>query len=230
METEMKIAVLGTGMVGQTIAVRLSSLGHDVHMGTRDPAETAGRREPGPWGQPSFADWLEAHPEITLESFEAAAHHGEIVLNCTAGGKSLEALRAAGADKLAGKVIVDIANPLDSSRGMPPVLSVSNTDSLGEQIQRAFPAARVVKTLNTMNCNIMVDPSRIPGVHHVFLSGNDAEAKRQVRALLESFGWQHIIDLGDITTARGPEQVLPLWIRLWGVLGNADFNFAVVHG
>jgi predicted dinucleotide-binding enzyme len=150
------------------------------------------------------------------------------VFNCTAGQASLEALRLAGAENLDGKTLVDVSNPLDFSRGMPPTLTVSNTDSLGEQIQRAFPRARVVKTLNTMNNAVMVNPALVPGEHDVFVSGNDRAAKDQVMALLcDGFGWQSIIDLGDITTARGVEMVLPLWVSLMGVKQTGTFNFHV---
>lgn len=212
----MHHAVLGTGMVGKAIATRLLSLGDTVTMGSRTAdnaaaaawaAETGGR-------QGTFAD---------------AAAAGEIVWNCTSGGASLEALAQAGADHLAGKVLVDLANPLDFSQGFPPVLSVQGRDSLGEQIQRAFPAARVVKTLNTMNCLLMVDPTRVAGDTDVFVSGNDAAAKATVVGLLQRFGWKAPIDLGDITTARGTESWLPLWVRLYGALGTPDFNLKLVR-
>jgi 8-hydroxy-5-deazaflavin:NADPH oxidoreductase len=154
------------------------------------------------------------------------------VFNCTAGVASLEALRMAGAEALAGKILVDIANPLDFSGGMPPKLSVCNDDSLGEQIQAAFPATKVVKTLNTVNAHLMVEPASLPGDHVMFVSGNDVEAKRMVEQtiLREWFGWRSVIDLGDITTARGTEMYLPLWVRLWGALGTANYNIALVRG
>ena len=147
------------------------------------------------------------------------------------GTASIDALGAVGADRLGGKVVVDVSNPLDFSNGMPPSLWVCNTDSLGEQIQRAFPDALVVKTLNTMNCEVMVDPSRVPGDHDVFVSGNDGGAKDQVKQLLGSFGWSddRIIDLGDITTSRGPEMYLPLWLELYGALGTGTLNIKVVR-
>src|SRR3990167_5831615 len=192
----MKIAVLGTGMVGQAIGSRLAELGHEVRMGSR----TAGNAK--------AVEWAKQAQGASEGTFADTASFGEIVFNCTSGSASLDALAAAGADNLAGKVLVDVANPLDFSQGMPPTLSVCNTDSLGEQIQRAFPEARVVKALNTMNCNIMVNPALVGnGEHHTFLSGNDAEAKQQVKALLQSFGWQEacVLDLGDISTARGTE-------------------------
>jgi hypothetical protein len=163
-------------------------------------------------------------------TFADAAAFGELNFNCTSGGASLEALRAAGAENLAGKILVDVANALDRSRGMPPTLSVANTNSLGEQIQSAFPEAKVVKTLNTMNCEVLVEPSKVPREHDAFVCGNDQGAKAQVAGLLESFGWppERIIDIGDIT-ARGPELYVPLWPRLWGVVGGPHFNIKVVR-
>jgi predicted dinucleotide-binding enzyme len=154
----------------------------------------------------------------------------ELVVNATNGGGSLEALAAAGTANLAGKVLMDVSNALDFSRGRPPLLNPVNTDSLGEQIQRAFPQARVVKTLNTMNAGIMVDPGRLAGGDHsVFVSGDDADAKQTVTGILETLGHRDVIDLGDITTARGAEMMMPVWLRLYGVLGTLDFNFKIVR-
>ncbi|MEV6327852.1 NAD(P)-binding domain-containing protein [Streptomyces sp. NPDC051909] len=225
----MRYAVLGTGIVGRTIAAKLASLGHQVTIGTRDPKATLARTEPDGYGNQPFGEWLALHDQIRLEAIADAAAWGETVVNTTAGGGSLQALEAAGAANLADKVLIDIANPLDFSQGMPPSLNPVNTDSLGEQIQRAFPEARVVKTLNTMNCQIMVDPSRVAGEHTVFVSGDDTGAKQAVTDLLVSFGWPEssVLDLGDITTARGTEMLLPIWLRLWGSLGHADFNFHI---
>jgi predicted dinucleotide-binding enzyme len=153
-----------------------------------------------------------------------------MLLNATAGGASLEVLRQAGADALAGRVLIDVANPLDFSRGMPPSLSVCNTDSLGEQIQRAFPALRVVKALNTTNASVMARPTAVGGGDHtLFICGNDPEAKASVIALVESFGWRDVVDLGDITAARGTEMLLPLWLRLFGAFRTPLFNFKVVR-
>jgi len=153
------------------------------------------------------------------------------VLNCTAGMASLDALGAAGEEHLADKLLIDVANSLDFSGGMPPSLSVMGDDSLGEQIQRAFPEARVVKALNTMNAQVMVDPGRVPGDHDAFICGDDEDAKRQVRELLGSFGWEDgsIVDLGDITAARGTEAYVLLWLRLYGAFGTGDLNVKVVH-
>lgn len=213
----MKIGVLGTGVVGTTIAGKLVSLGHEVKLGSR----TANNEKAAAWVAKTGA-------RASQGTFADAAAHGDIIFNCTLGDATFEVLNAAGASALEGKVLVDVSNPLDFSQGMPPTLSVFGRDSLGEQIQRAFPRTRVVKALNTINANVMVDPGRVPGEHATFVSGNDAEAKRQVTELLRGFGWKQVIDLGDITTARGTEAYLMLWLRMWGALGTADFNIAVV--
>lgn len=227
----MKIGVLGTGMVGQTIGAKLLEAGHDVLFGTRDVEKTLARTEPDGYGNPSFSEWKKQQPQVRLGTFQEAAAHGQILFNTTAGVGSLAALNQAGAGNLRGKILMDIANPLDASQGFPPTLAVCNTDSLGEQIQNAFPEAKVVKTLNTMNAYVMVNPALVPGDHNVFLSGNDTDAKRQVAAFLTDwFGWkpENILDLGDITTARGVEMLLPIWIRLYGALETPMFNFKIV--
>ena len=226
----MRFGILGTGVVGKTIAARLAGLEHEVIVGTRNPEETLSRTEPDAYGNPPFSAWQEEHPEVRLGTFGEAAAHGEMVVNATAGAVSLEALELAGEANLNGKVLIDVSNPLDFSRGMPPTLSVSNTDSLGEQIQRRFAEARVVKTLHTMNAYLMVDPAQLAGTDHtVFVGGDDAEAKAAVADLLRSFGWADIIDLGDITTARGTEMMLPVWLRLFGALQKPVFNFKIVR-
>ncbi len=205
----MKIAVLGTGTVGRALAGRLSGLGHDVTIGTRDPQATVARTEPDGMGNPPYSTWAKAHPEVAVVTFGEAAADAELVVNATNGSGALPALEQAGADRLAGKVILDISNPLDFSQGFPPTLFVKDTDSLGEQIQRAFPQARVVKSLNTLNADLMVDPASLGAESSVFVSGDDAAAKATVTALLESFGHTDVIDLGDISTARGTEMLLP---------------------
>lgn len=215
----MKIGILGTGMVGSAIASKLVACGHEVTMGSR----SATNEKALAWAQQAGA---RAH----AGTFAQAAVFGELVFVCTAGAGTLAALQAAGADALGDKIVIDVSNPLDFSRGMPPRLSVCNDDSLGEQVQRAFPTARVVKTLNTINCNLMVDASRVPGEHAVFVAGNDAGAKASVEQLLRrDFGWRHVVDLGDITGARATEMYLPLWLRLWGALGTADFNVGITR-
>ncbi len=213
----MRIGILGTGVVGKTLGTKLAKLGHHVHMGSR----AAGGATAKAWAREAGGKSLEG-------TFADAAAHGEMVFNCTSGMASLEALKAAGANNLQGKILVDVANPLDFSKGMPPTLSVCNTDSLGEQIQRAFPTAKVVKSLNTVTVGVMVEPSLIPGVHTMFVSGNDHQAKAAVIDLLKTgFGWKEVIDLGDITGARAQEMYLPLWLRLFTKFKSPNVNIHV---
>jgi predicted dinucleotide-binding enzyme len=214
----MKIGMLGTGVVGRSIGTKLVSLGHEVRMGSRTPDNEAA------------AGWVSSAGSGSSQgTFADAAAFGDLVFNCTSGSASLDALRAAGAENLAGKVLVDVSNALDFSDG--PALFVTTKESLGEQIQAAFPEARVVKTLHTMNAEVMVDPSLVPGEHDVFVSGNDTAAKEEVSALLESFGWnrERILDLGDISGARGTEMYVMLWLRLYQAVGSAHFNVHVVR-
>jgi predicted dinucleotide-binding enzyme len=215
----MRIGILGTGTVGQTLGTRLVQLGHDVKLGSR-----TGTNE-------KAAKWVTGAGEhATHGTFADAAVFGEMVFNCTGGVVSLAALNDAGAENLKNKVVVDVSNPLDFSRGFPPTLTVCNTDSVAEQIQRAFPEAKVVKALNTMTAPLMVNPTAIPGDHDVFLCGNDADAKARVTELLRSFGWRVILDLGDITAARGMEMILPIWLRLMGTFKTPMFNFHIARG
>jgi predicted dinucleotide-binding enzyme len=218
-ERVMKIGVLGTGTVGQTIATKLATLGHEVTLGSR----TENNEKAVAWAK-------QAGPKGSAGTFERAAAPAEVIFNCTLGSATLEVLHLAKESNLAGKVLVDISNPLDFSKGMPPSLAVCNTDSLGEQVQRAFPNAKVVKTLNTMWSGIMVDPRMLPDSHVNFLCGNDAAAKTTVKTLLGSFGWQEqeLVDLGDITAARGMEMWLPLWLRIFGATKNGAFNVKLV--
>lgn len=218
----MKIGILGTGIVGNTLGTALVTKGHEVKMGSRDAVNE------------KAAEWTKANGKKASQgSFEDAAVFGDIIFNCTKGEHSLEALNLAGEQNLTGKILVDVANPLDFSKGMPPTLSIVNDTSLGETIQGVFPATKVVKTLNTLNCTLMVDANRLAdGDHNLFICGNDESAKQQVKELLhDNFNWnkENIIDLGDITNSRGTEQLLPIWIRLWGALGTADFNFKIVR-
>jgi predicted dinucleotide-binding enzyme len=217
----MHIGVLGTGTVGQTLAQALVDHGHEVRMGAR----AAGNETAVAWADRSG-------PLASEGSFADAAAFGELAFNATAGAASLQALEAAGAEQLAGKVLVDVANPLDFSQGVPPTLTVCNDDSLGERIQRAFSEVRVVKALNTVTAAVMVRPALVPGQHTIFICGDDAAAKQQVSVLLEEFGWgaDSILDLGDITAARGMEMYLPLWLRLYGATGTAILNVDVRTG
>lgn len=217
--TTVKIAVFGTGGVGATIGSKLIELGHEVMMGSR----TADNSKAMAWVGKSG-------PLASQGRYETAAAFGEIIFNCTRGDGTLAALQQAGKENLAGKVIIDVSNPLDSSQGMPPSLFVSNTNSLGEEIQKAFPESKVVKTLNTLTASLMVNPRQLNDTHNVFVSGNDAQAKQEVKAILGQFGWQEkeIIDLGEIATARGAESYLLLWLRIWMSTKNGMFNIKIV--
>lgn len=216
----MDIAVLGTGVVGREIAGRLVALGHSVTLGTRDPDATAAREE--------YAVWAATAPGAGLATFADAAAAGELVVNASGGTVTLEVLEAA-RDHLAGKVLLDVSNPLDFSAGFPPTLFVKDDDSLAETVQRAFPEARVVKALNTLTGSVMVHPEQLPDPGTVFVCGDDPDAKAEVAALLTAFGHTDVLDLGDLATARGPEMFLPLWLRLMGALGTATFNIKVVR-
>ncbi len=216
----MKIAVLGTGMVGDTIGSKLIELGHSVMMGSRtatnEKAKTFVAKHNGKASAGTFAD---------------AAAFAEIIFNCTAGAIALEVVKAVGEKNINGKILIDISNPLDFSKGMPPSLAICNTNSVGEEIQKAFPQLKVVKALNTMWCGLMVNPGMINGGDHsTFISGNDGGAKEKVKELLKTFGWaeNNILDLGDITTARGTEMFLPLWLRIYTATNNGAFNIKIV--
>lgn len=211
----MQVAVLGTGSVGRAVAPRLAGLGHVVRLGTRDPAATRARE-----------GWMEL-PGVPLVTFAEAAADADLVVHAGNGVAALDLLAQAG--DLAGTVLLDISNPLDFSAGFPPTLTVKDTDSLGEQLQRAFPDTRVVKSLNTLTAELMVHPGRLPEPTTVFVSGDDADAKRLVTGLLTELGHRDVIDLGGIETARGTEMWLPLWLRLMGALGTAEFNLKVVR-
>ena len=199
----MKIGIIGTGMVGQALAAKLSELGHDVVIGTRDVSATLARTSPDGYGNPPYRTWQAQHPKIRLATFAEAAAHAEIVINATSGGISVAALTQAGEENLNGKILIDIANPLDFSKGMPPSLSVCNTDSLSEQIQRAFPRVKVVKTLNTVNATVMVDPVRLAGAelapcydphsHIVYAAGREHVSHVWVNGEL-------VVDNGNLTT------------------------------
>lgn len=227
----MNIGVLGTGIVAKTIAGKLGALGHVVKMGTRDVKATLARNDKDMAGGPPVRLFLEGQKNVSLVPFAEAAAHGEIVFNALSGQGVAEALALAGKQNLASKIVVDITNPLDFSKGFPPSLSVCNTDSLGEQIQRELPDSKVVKTLNTVNAFLMVDPGQLAGGDHtMFVCGDDAGAKGEVtRILKEWFGWKDVVDLGGIGNARGLEMWLPLWVRLFGALGHANFNLKLVR-
>jgi hypothetical protein len=211
--------VLGTGSVGRTVAVALSRLGHQVTVGTRDPEVTAARE-----------DWVRLPQSLPLRAYPAVADGVDLVVNATSGTGSLAALAAVGSDRLAGSVLLDLSNPLDFSAGFPPTLTVKDTDSLAEQIQRAFPESRVVKALNTVTAEVMVDPTLVgDGDTSVFAASDDADARRLVVGLLHELGWRDVVELDELSAARGLEMYLPLWVRLMASLGTARFNVKLVR-
>lgn len=227
----MKIAILGTGMVGQTLAVALVAKGHDVMIGTRDVAASLANTQPNGYGMPSFGVWHKDHANVRAGTFAQAAVFGELLVNASGGAVSLDMLAQAKAASVGNKVLIDVANDLDFSQGMPPMSRSSDTAGAGlaEQIQAEYPNLRVVKTLNTMSAHVMVNPSLVAGDSTVFMSGNDAQAKQTVQGILQSLGWTDIMDLGDITSSRAVEMLMPIWLRTWGVMGQTPFNFKIVR-
>ena len=213
----MQIGILGSGVTAQTLGSKLVQIGHEVMLGSREEAK------------PELVTWARnAGQQALYGTFRNAAQFGEVIFNCTLGSASLEALQQAGADNLKGKILIDTANPIDRSNGVWK-LTVDNTDSLGEQIQRAFPDTRVVKTLNTVNANVMADPAKLLEMTDIFVSGNDLDAKAKVIGYLRDwFGWRHVIDLGDITTARGVEMYVLLWHYIRNTVPSQRFNIKVV--
>lgn len=226
----MRIGILGTGIVGRTLATGFAAQGHDVAIGTRGVDALMARTDPDQMGNPPFSVWHKDHMNIGVAPFAEAAAHGELLVNATHGDVSVEAFTLAGVANLEGKVLIDPSNPLDFSQGFPPSLFVANTDSLSERIQRAFPQVRVVKALNTMTAALMVDPASLGGGDHtVFICGNDDAAKAEVAGLLRAFGWKDILDLGDLTNARATEAYLLLWTRTMPAAGSELFNIKVVR-
>ncbi|MFF0297959.1 NADPH-dependent F420 reductase [Kitasatospora sp. NPDC004614] len=214
----MQIGIIGTGTVGQTLGSKLAALGHDVVLGSRSK------------GNAAATDWAERNgPRGRAGTFAEAAEFGELVINATGGTVALAAVELAGPEHLAGKILLDVSNPLVFSPTGEMTLDPVNDDSVGEQLQRALPGTRVVKALNTVNVAVMVDPDRIPGEHQLFVAGEDADAKAQVTALLGEFGWpaERVLDLGGIDAARGMEMLMPFWMRLMRHYGHADFNYSI---
>jgi 8-hydroxy-5-deazaflavin:NADPH oxidoreductase len=227
----MKIGILGTGMVGQSLAAALVAKGHAVTVGTRDVAKSLATFEPDAHGGPAFGVWHKQHSAVNVATFADTARASDLLVNATSGSVVLGILGAIPSASFDNKVLIDLANDLDFSKGMPPVIRTTDSpgSSVGERIQSAFPKLRVVKSLSTMNALVMVNPAMVPGDSTVFVSGNDADAKATVSKLLQDFGWNDIMDLGDIQSARAVELLLPLWLKLWGAVGKPAFNFKIVR-
>jgi predicted dinucleotide-binding enzyme len=222
----MKIGIIGSGVVAQTLGEKLIQLGHDVVLGTRDPAKLDEKKNMAG----TLREWLGKTKKGKVVTFQEAAAHGELLINATHGQASIDALKMAGADKVGPKVLIDTSNELDFSKGMPPGALASQERCVGEKIQAAFPDLKVVKSLNTITAALMVAPQALAGGEHtVFVAGNDAPAKAAAAELLKSFGWKDVLDLGDIAAARGPEMYMAMWLRLWGATGTAMVNVKVVR-
>ena len=223
----MKIGIIGSGVVAQTLGAKLIELGHDVVLGTRDPAKLDEKKNMAG----TLREWLaKVNKKGRVATFQEAAAHGDLLFNVTNGGASIEALKLAAADKVGTKVLIDTSNELDFSKGMPPGALASQSNCLGERIQAAFPNLKVVKSLNTIGAPVMVAPQALAGGEHtVFVSGNDTPAKAATAELLKSFGWKDVLDLGDISSARGPEMYMAMWLRLWGATGTGMLNVKVVR-
>jgi 8-hydroxy-5-deazaflavin:NADPH oxidoreductase len=227
----MKIAVLGTGAVGQTLAAALVAKGHTVMIGTRDVAKTLATTEPNAFGMPAFGLWHKDNAKVQVGTFKDAAKFGDMIVNASNGSTALETLAQAKLETAGNKVLLDVSNDLDFSKGFPPQSGAKDVagSGVGETIQATYPNIRVVKSLNTINAFVMVNPAMVPGESTVFMSGNDADAKKQVHSILTSFGWTDIMDLGGIATSRGTEMLLPLWLTVFGVLGRPAYNFKIVR-
>lgn len=218
----MRYGVLGTGTAGRTIGGALVARGHEVTLGSR----RAGGDVATAW----VAEQRGRDGRAAEGTFADAAAASELAVNATAGAGSVDAVTSAAA-QLDGTVLVDVANPLDFSGGLPPEVLASTRGSLAERIQAAVPGARVVKALNTMNAAVMVDPASLPGPHTVFVAGDDAAAKADVAAFLGELGWpaQDVLDLGGLASARGLELYLPFWLQIMAATGSPHFNIAVVR-
>jgi 8-hydroxy-5-deazaflavin:NADPH oxidoreductase len=227
MEDAMRIGIIGSGVVAQTLGSRLIGLGHDLILGTRDPSKLDDKKMLGA----TLREWKSQNEgRAKIGTFKEAAAHGDLLINATSGQVSIEALKLAAADKVGAKILIDVANELDFSKGRPPGVLASQEHCLAEKLQAAFPNLKVVKSLNTIGAPVMVDPKALAGGDHtVFVSGNDADAKATVVALLKSFGWTDVLDLGDLSTARGPEMYMAMWLRLWGATNTGQLNIKVVR-
>jgi predicted dinucleotide-binding enzyme len=214
----MKIGILGTGMVGETLGSKFVQLGHQVKMGSR----TANNENAAKWVVKNGAS-------ASAGTFADAAAFGDMVFLCLKGDVELDVVRSVGQNSFGNKPVIDVSNPLDFSRGMPASLSICNTNSLGEEVQKALPSAKVIKTLNTVNCEIMIEPNKAGDQPTMFICGNDSEAKANVTSLLKNLGWSDIIDLGDITQSRASEMLLPIWLSLMQTLGHVHFGFKIVR-
>jgi predicted dinucleotide-binding enzyme len=221
----MKVGIIGSGVVAQTLGAKLVELGHDVVLGTRDPKKLDEKKNMAG----TLNEWLASvKNKAKIVTFKEAAAHGEILINATHGQASVDALKMAEADKVGPKVLIETANELDFSKGMPPRALSSQDRSVAINIQKAFPNLKVVKSLNTIGANLMVNPKALKGGEHtMFMSGNDKDAKVKVSEILKSFGWTDIMDLGPIEMAHGQEMLMAMWVALYSSLQNGMIGIKV---
>jgi 8-hydroxy-5-deazaflavin:NADPH oxidoreductase len=217
--SQMRVGVLGTGEVARRLAAGFRSRGHDVMIGSRDP------------DKPELREWLSGDGAgVEAGTFAQAAAYGELLVLAVLGNAAEDAIAQAGPENFAGKVVIDVMNPLDFSGGFPPKLSISGEDSLGERVQRALPEAKVVKAFNTIGSPYFVDPSFSEGRPTMLIAGDDEEAKRIVTDVLADFGWTHTVDIGGIAGSRELEAICILWVKIGGARGAWDHGFSLLVG
>jgi len=216
---QMRVGVLGSGQVGQRLAAGFRGRGHEVMIGSRDPAK------------PELVRWLSGEGAgIEAGTFAAAAAHGELVVLAVLGNAAEQAIAEAGPENFSGKVVIDAMNPLDFSGGFPPKLSIAGQDSLGERVQRALPDARVVKAFNTIGSAYFVDPNFTEGDPTMLIAGDDEDAKRAVADVLADFGWSQTVDIGGIEGSRELEAICIAWVKIGGARGAWDHGFKLLVG
>jgi len=212
-----RVGVLGSGDVGKRLAAGFRSRGHEVMIGSRDPAK------------PELREWLSGDGTgVEAGTFEQAAAHGELLVLAVLGNAAEEAIAAAGPENFHGKIVIDTTNPLDFSKGFPPGLSISGKDSLGERVQRALPQAKVVKAFNTIGNPYFLDPHFKEGEPTMLIAGDDAEAKHTVRDALADFGWSDVVDIGGIEGSRELEAICIAWVKSGAARGAWDHGFKLL--
>lgn len=216
----MKIGILGTGGVGRTLAAKLNSDGHEIMIGTRNVEETLAKNQPDAMGSPPYKEWQSHNPKVKLATFADTAKFGEIIILATFGDATKNALDLAGKENFNGKVVIDTTNPLDFSKGVPPGFTATLGHSLGEQIQKHIPNAKVVKAFNSIGAHIMINPKREEGDPDFFIAGNDEGAKKKVSEVAKGLGWNSVVDLGDISQSYWLEGLAMIWIN-YGFKNNS---------
>lgn len=215
-----RIGVLGSGDVGRALGRGFARHGWDVIVGTRSPEKLQA------WE--TDVEGSELDGSVAVGSFADAAAHDDVAVLAVRGEAAETVLDLAGTEQLAGTLLLDASNPLDFAQS-PPGLLYGGTDSLGERIQAKLPRSRVVKCFNTVSNVQMVDPEFEAETPPMMICGNDEEAKARTEAILVELGWPGALDVGDVTAARYLEALVPLWVRVGGVLGTYEHAFAAVE-